>query len=159
MLGSPEHDGGSDLVGVLAGLAQSHDPRVRQALTALFLVRPDLATAAPQAAAALPASARDRLIYAYIAAVYLQRLWWTRWRRYLGDVPLLPPLWIDELALPAPHERFGKAGLVALAARTGGRRGATTPQMGPYLKVGQRLFGQLLAERAAASAQPREALR
>jgi hypothetical protein len=136
---------------LLSGLARSTEPRLRHAAAALFLVHPELAEAAPGAAAALDTHCRAALVEAYVAAVYLQRLWRSRLRRHLGEQPLLPPLWIDELGLPAPDDRYGKLGLAALTARArrGGGPGAA---MGPYFVVAQHLFGQLLGERAAAAA-------
>jgi hypothetical protein len=108
----------------------------------------------------LPVPARDHLVHGYVAAVYLQRLWWIRLRRYLGEQPPLPPLWIDELGLPAPDERFGKLGLIALNRRARAQRvtgsaglapraGATHgSSLGEYFKVAQQLLGQSMAERA-----------
>lgn len=140
---------------LLARLAQSPDPRLRQALAAVFLVHPELAGVAPRVAETLPPPARDHLIHGYVAAVYLQRLWWTRLRRYLGDIPRLPPYWIAELGLPSPEDLFGRLGLVALVERCresvpGQRRGrGQEARLGPYYRVGLLLLAQLLAERAA----------
>ena len=131
---------------LIAGLAQSPEPLLRQALTALFLVHPDFAPVAQQTAAALPSPARDALIEAYVAAVYLQTLWRTRLRRHLGEQSPLPPLWLDDWGLPPPAEHDGRLGLAALETRRqqrpGGRRGR-----GGYERVADNLFGQLLAER------------
>ena len=140
---SPEPPDANELIG---GLAEASDARVRYALAALFLVRPELAALAPTVADALPAPAKDVLIEAYVAAVYLQRAWRTRLHRYLGEQPSLPPLWIRELGLPDPDERFGRAGLLALRARQ--KRGATA-RHGIYEQVALNLFGQLVAERGA----------
>lgn len=133
---------------LIRGLAQSPDPLVRDALAALFLVHPELAPVAEHVAGTLPPGSRAALIDAYAGAVYLQTLWRTRLRRYLGDQPSLPPLWIPELALPEPGDHFGKLGLLALEARRRGR--ATLPSRSAYELVAKHLFGQLLTERAAA---------
>jgi hypothetical protein len=132
---------------LVARLALSPEPRLRRALVPLFLVHPELAGDVREVAGELPGTARDALVRAYVAAVYLQRLWWTRLRRYLGDQPLLPPYWIDELGLPPPEDRFGRVGLAALAEREGRRQ---AHRADPYAKAAQSLFGQLLAERAVA---------
>jgi hypothetical protein len=50
-----------------------------------------------------------------MAAVDLQRLWWTRLTFYLGDFQALPDLYAEALRLPPADERYGKTGLYALA--------------------------------------------
>lgn len=130
---------------LLAGLAQASDPRLRYTIAPLLLVRPELAPLVPPVARSLSPAAKDVLVEAYTAAVYLQRAWQTRLRRYLGEQSTLPPLWIDELGLPDPDERFGRSGLAALRARQ--RRGATA-RHSIYEQVALNLFGQLVAERA-----------
>ena len=132
---------------LLAGLAQAESARVRHAIAALLLVRPELATLVPGVAETLPDGAKDVLIHGYVAAVYLQRAWRTRLRRYLGAQAELPPLWIEQQGLPNPDERLGRAGLSALRTRQG--RGATA-RHGIYEQVALNLFGQLVAERDAA---------
>ena len=131
---------------LLAGLAQARDARVRCAIAALLLVRPDFAVLMPGVVDALPEPARGVLIEAYVAAVYLQRAWRTRLRRYFGEQPELPARWVAELGLPSPDDRHGRTGLVALRARQ--RRGATA-RHGVYEQVALNLFGQLVAERGA----------
>jgi hypothetical protein len=142
---------------VLIGrLARSDDPRLRHALAALFLTHPELAPVARDVAATLPLAPRKHLVRAYVAAVYLQRLWWTRLQRYLGSFPSLPLLWIDELGLPPPDVRFGKEGLAALnnleAGFGTGRPRGKGANLGPYFKASQHLLGQLIAEHGAARA-------
>ena len=128
---------------LIAALAQSPEPLLRQALAALFLVHPELAPVAQRAAETLPPPAREALVEAYVAAVYLQTLWRTRLRRHLGEQPALPPLWIDELGLPGPSELEGRLGLAELHARN---------KRGGFERIQDHLFGQLLAERAAVAA-------
>jgi hypothetical protein len=135
--------GTPDPSALIAGLAQSHEPLLRQALAALFLVHPEIAPLAEQTASSLQSPAREALIEAYVAAVYLQTLWRTRLKRHLGDQPPLPPLWLEELGLPPPAEHSGRLGLAALAAR---RKG------GGFERVAGHLFGQLLAGRGHATA-------
>ena len=131
---------------LLTYLAQSPEPHLRQALAALFLVHPELAPIATQVAGTLPPTSGNVLIGSYVAAVYLQRLWRTRLRRYLGDQPALPPLWVDELGLPAADAHYGKLGLATLEARRSGR---AHRRSSAYEQVALHLFGQLQAERAA----------
>jgi len=135
-----------DPLDLLTYLAQSPEPHLRQALAALFLVHPELAPIATQVAGTLPPTSGNVLIGSYVAAVYLQRLWRTRLRRYLGDQPALPPLWVDELGLPAADAHYGKLGLATLEARRSGR---AHRRSSAYEQVALHLFGQLQAERAA----------
>ncbi len=143
-------DGPMDPLSLITGLASSPEPLLRNTLVALFLTHPELASVAQRAADSLAPRARDALIGAYIGAVYLQRLWRTRLRRFFGDQPSLPPIWIDKLGLPPPDAHFGRLGLAALDAR---RRGATRFRSGrtEFEQVAHHLFGQLLTERAAAT--------
>jgi len=134
-----------DPLDLLMYLAQSPEPHLRQALAALFLVHPELATIATQAAGTLPPASRDVLIESYVAAIYLQRFWRTRLRRYLGDQPTLPPLWVEDLGLPAADDHYGKLGLTTLEARRSGR---AHRRSSAYERVALHLFGQLQAERA-----------
>jgi hypothetical protein len=124
---------------LIAGLAQSPEPLLRQSLAALFLVHPELAPLAQEAAESLPAQARETLVEAYVAAVYLQTLWRTRLRRHLGEQPALPRLWIEALGLPMPSEMEGRLGLAALHARN---------KRAGHERVPGHLFGQLLADRS-----------
>jgi hypothetical protein len=136
-------------------LASSPDARLREAMAALFLVHPELAPLALTAAGRLKMPHRERLVEAYVAAVYLQRLWRTRLRRHLGEQPYLPPYWIKELDVPEPDEMHGRLGLAVLSDRTRRRAGirpGRRNRMGVYESVASHLFGQLLAERAAARA-------
>jgi hypothetical protein len=131
---------------LLEGLARSPDARLRYTVAPLLLVHPELAPHVRELARRLAPPARDVLVEAYVAAVYLQRAWRTRLRRFFGEQPALPPLWIREVGLPDPEERFGMAGLAALRARQ--RRGATA-RRGIYEQAALNLFGQLVAERGA----------
>lgn len=100
---------------LLAGLAGNSDPRLRQALIALFLLDPRLAPLAPVLRRRLDSGAARELSFYYTAAVYLQRMWRIRLGHYLESVQDLPDLFSAELGLPRPEELHGKAGLHALA--------------------------------------------
>lgn len=101
---------------LIARLAGHADPRLREALIPLLLRQPDLATAVSALVQHLPPADADALRHLYTAAVYLQRLWLTTLRMHLGDFPLLPDHFGQaHYHLPAPAEKFGEAGLRALA--------------------------------------------
>lgn len=148
-LAAPAGDGdqsgqGVPVAALLKGLASSEEARLRYAIAPLLLLHPELAPQVRAVAHDLARPAKYVLMEAYVAAVYLQRAWRTRLRRFLGEQPRLPPFWIDELGLPDPEVRHGMAGLAALRARQ--RRGATA-RHGIYEQAAFNLFGQLVAER------------
>ena len=100
---------------LIASLAAHADPRLRQTLIGLFLLRPDLAVCVTPLRKILPELAEMELLAHYMAAVYLQRMWQVRLRHYLPPAPDLPDFFSRELGLPAPEDEYGKAGLYALA--------------------------------------------
>jgi hypothetical protein len=104
---------------LIAGLATSPDPRLRNALALLFVRRPELAEGVPAALAVLPPGPGMTLREQYSAAVYLQHMWHTRLGLYLPGMAQLPDLFTAELGLPRPEERFGLSGLRALELRSG----------------------------------------
>jgi hypothetical protein len=63
---------------LIAGLAAHSDPRLRVSLTPVFLVHPESATWVPRVLEQLDPAAVVELQARYMAAVYLQRLWRTR---------------------------------------------------------------------------------
>lgn len=105
-----------DDAALIAALAAHDDPRLRQALIALFLVQPELAPLVPALRPALPEPAATELTAHYLAAVYLQSMWLTRLGHYQSPVVRLPDYFSQALGLPHPDELYGKAGLHALAA-------------------------------------------
>jgi hypothetical protein len=100
---------------LIAALAGHEDPRLRQALIALFLVRPELAPLALKLSQSLEQPAATELVAHYLAAVYLQSMWLTRLGHYQSPVVRLPDFFSEERGLPHPDELYGKAGLHALA--------------------------------------------
>lgn len=102
---------------LIASLASHDDPRLRAALTALFLLRPELASCLADVLQRLTQPARDELTARYMAAVYLQRFWHTRLSLYLGNFVELPDLYSKTLKLPDAREGYGKIGLRLLAER------------------------------------------
>ncbi len=134
---------------LISGLAGESDPRLRMALTDLFLLHPDWGQAVPEIIAGLGASAAMELKARYMAAVYLQRLWWTRLGFYIEKMQTLPDWYSRELGLPSPEERHGKVGLVALAEWHNQQSGERFNRLASYNKAADLLFGQLMSERHA----------
>ncbi len=101
---------------LIAALARHPEPRLREALIALFIRHPEYAARVESLAAILEPSARETLQHMYTAAVYLQRFWRGALSIYLGRFTLLPDYFGQSLlGLREPDERFGEAGLRALA--------------------------------------------
>jgi hypothetical protein len=104
---------------LLGSLALHEDPRLRSALTGLFLLQPDLAEVVPDALAGITEAHWEsgvvELLARYMAAVYLQRMWRTRLQLYLGEVADLPDKYSMMMDLPSANVDFGKPGLHALA--------------------------------------------
>ena len=101
---------------LIASLAANEDARLRQALIALFLLRPALAPVVLKLRPEMDAAAEIELIAHYTAAVYLQRMWRVRLAHYLPPFADLPDYFSQKLQLPTPEDEYGKAGLYALAA-------------------------------------------
>ena len=98
------------------GLWRTAEPRLHQAAVVLLLTRPDLARDAQAAIDGLNGTVRDRAMRRYVAAAALQRIARTRIMLDLGSRPLLPPAYLEELALPPLDAEFGRMTLGALAA-------------------------------------------
>jgi hypothetical protein len=101
---------------LVKALAEHEDPRLRQALIALFLVQPQLAPLAASLRPMLPEPAATELVAHYMAAVYLQSIWMIRLGHYQSPVVPLVDYFSQQLDLPHPEEMFGELGLRALAA-------------------------------------------
>lgn len=138
---------------LLASLAAHDNPRLVQALIALFMLHPQLAPLVPPLRARLGAPAEVELLAHYMAAVYLQSMWRIRLDHYLPPTPDLPDYFSGELGLPSPDDEFGKAGLYALAdwhsAHAAGRANHLSEYEGVAALLLDRLW--LQAERRVAS--------
>jgi hypothetical protein len=138
---------------VTAVLNQS-DSRLQLALVNLFILRPDLAEYVPTLVEKLPAAQALDLQTLYMAAVYLQRLWYIRLGFYLGDISLLPDLYSRQLKLPPADERFGKAGLHALAEAWSARSPYPFNWSASLNKTMELLFEQLRTEKPLNESTP-----
>ena len=129
---------------LIASLAANEDPRLRQALIALFLLEPRLAQHVPAIVEALEAPARTELIAHYMAAVYSQSMWRIRLDHYLPPTPDLPDYFSERFQLPAPEDEYGKVGLYGLADWHARQVPWHSNKLSEYESVPQLLFGRLM---------------
>jgi hypothetical protein len=120
----PRRDGVPETATALfARLATSAEPRLHQAIVVLLLTHPDLAADARAAIERLVGVEQDRAKRRYMAAAALQRMARTRIALRLGQQPLIPVAYLDDLDLPPLEEEFGRVTLLALAAQESDRYG------------------------------------
>lgn len=108
---------------LFARLASSPEPRLQQAVIPLLLTHPHLAADAEAAIDRLAGTRRDRAMRRFVAAAAMQRMARTRIELQLGAQPLLPPTYVDTLALPPLDHDFGRATLLALSSQEHERYG------------------------------------
>lgn len=125
---------------LIEALAGHEDPRLRQALIALFLAQPHLAPLAASLRPALPEPAATELVAHYTAAVYLQSMWLIRLGHYQTPVVRLPDYFSPGLGLPHPDDLYGKAGLHALA----NWHAAHTTERGNHLSEYEGVFSLII---------------
>jgi hypothetical protein len=104
---------------LLRGLAGTDDPRLRDALIALFLLNPELAESFDEAQTRSSPRNAERLITLALATVYVQRQWYWLLSLAMGRAPTFAepafaPYW-HQRHLPPPDVDFGQAGLTALS--------------------------------------------
>jgi hypothetical protein len=99
---------------LIMAILNQPDPRLQLALVNLFILRPDLAKYVSTLVERIPPPQSLDLQTLYMAAVYLQRVWFIRLGLYLDNISPLPDLYSRQLELPPADERFGKSGLYAL---------------------------------------------
>jgi hypothetical protein len=128
---------------LVASLAGHVDPRLRQALCALFLVQPGLAPLVPPLAERLPREARVELTAQYMAAVYLREMWGIRLERYRPGLAELPDYFSQQLGLPSPPEEHGKAGVHALAAWQAEQASVRANYLSEYQHTAELILAQL----------------
>jgi hypothetical protein len=128
---------------LLASLAGHADPRLRQALCALFLVQPALAPLVPALVETLPREAAVELKAQYMAAVYLREMWGIRLERYQPGLAELPDYFSEQLGLPSPQEGHGKLGLYALAGWQARQFGVRANFLSEYQHTAELILAQL----------------
>jgi hypothetical protein len=128
---------------LVASLAAHDDPRLRQALCALFMVQPGLAPLAPRLVETLPRAAAVELTAQYMAAVYLREMWGIRLERYCPGLSGLPDFFSQRLGLPPPVEGHGKVGLHALAGWQAQQSGVRANHLSEYEHTAELMLAQL----------------
>lgn len=128
---------------LIASLAAHPDPRLRQALIALFMLQPQLGPLAPQLRNRLEGRAAQELTAYYLAAMYLQRMWRIRLSHYLPPMPMLPEYFSAELGLPSADDEHGKTGLAALAEWHADHSPIRANYLSSYEGVAELLFQRL----------------
>lgn len=114
-------------------LARASQPRLRQAAVFLLLTHPDLAPAARAVARSLAGAEQDLAMRRYVAAAALQRMARTRIEERLGRQELIPPAFLDLLALPPLDDEHGARTLWELSRQEEARYGYDA--WGTYQKV------------------------
>lgn len=126
---------------LIADLIKQPDARVRCALIAVLLSRPDLATAVPAALPCLTTTERVTLKCFYTAAVLLQRQYAERLRPFMmKNWQWLPDLFSQELGLGENDSWPGK--LAHLGEEHQRRTRTTVNWTGTYENVTRRLLHQ-----------------
>ncbi len=98
---------------LLAQLAAQPDARIRLAIIALLLRRPEFALALPSAVEQVKGETQQLLKLYYTAGVLLQRLYHHSLEHLLGAQPLLPNLFGSDLGVSLvsePHEDLQRLG-------------------------------------------------
>jgi hypothetical protein len=112
-------------------------------LIALFLLQPQLAPLVPRLRSKLDLHAAQELVAYYMAAMYLQTMWRTRFGYYLESFSELPDYFSGELNLPTAKALYGKAGLYALADWHASRSPFRFNHLSAYEGVADLLFSSL----------------
>ena len=131
---------------LIASLAAHPDPRLRAALTGLFLLHSQLWVTVENASEVLDEAGRHELAARFMAAVYLQRYWRTRLTAHSDSFVELPDLFSTSLGLPPADEAFGKPGLYALAEWHKSRTVVPYNRLAEYNQVAEHVFNALKAK-------------
>lgn len=126
---------------LLAALAEQSDARLRLAIVALLLRRPDLANAAQEAIVRLAEPARTMLKLYYTAAMLLQQKHAGQLYRLIGPRESLPDLFSGELGIPTSGSI--EARLQALGKRHRDLSGLAANWVGTYEHAAERLFKRM----------------
>ncbi|MFQ5615772.1 MAG: hypothetical protein ACE5GO_04835 [Anaerolineales bacterium] len=131
-------------VELLAGLAGQEDARLRLALIAVFLYRPGLAEALPDALAQLDPAGQTTLKLFYTAAVYLQHIHAPHLQVFVPIQQPLPDFFAQELGISSkgdPQERLRR-----LSRRHRDLTGLAANWFGTYQHAATRVITRLEKE-------------
>ena len=92
------------------------EPVGDEALIAVFLLHPEVASLVRTVRKLLRPSAEIELVAHYMAAIYLRQIWATRLSHYLPAQQPLPDYFSQSLQLNSPQAGYGEIGLRELAA-------------------------------------------
>lgn len=129
-----------------AGLAAQPDARLRAALIAVLLQRPDWAPLAPTVFTRLADPHRPTFQLYYSAAHYLQCIYYEALQRVLGPFPALPDHFSHALNLE-PGQPSPEKALERLASRHQEITGLPINWLGIYHHAAQRVVTRLEKER------------
>lgn len=128
---------------LLPALAQSNEPRVRDALIGLLLLHPEIAGDVVLAVSRARSQGEDELaeqiVTLALAALYLERIWWIQLSlacdAYAAfpalDEDLFAPWWLER-DLPSPSIGYGEPGLRRLAIYEQHRTGTAANVVGDW---------------------------
>ncbi|OGO33324.1 MAG: hypothetical protein A2Z16_11625 [Chloroflexi bacterium RBG_16_54_18] len=131
---------------LLAALSGHPDARIRHALIALLLFRPDFSDFANNAIEHLTEDEKFRFKFQYTAAMLLQQIHTTRLRQYVNNWIYIPDRFSMYLQLPetgTPWERLQK-----LAELQRNESGLTVNWAGTYNNIAERLITRFESELA-----------
>lgn len=131
---------------LLVALAQTSDPRVRDAFISLLLLHPTLAKVIPDAITHSKPSTVESMQTLILATLYEQRIWYPLLTMTLGTPPNVPeapfaPFW-QAWHLPSPWLDFGLPGAQALAQHERERTGIFADYLGDWHNQIQHLVTQ-----------------
>jgi hypothetical protein len=136
---------------LILGLARSRDPRLRTALLALLLHKPETASRAECLARGLTDRQTARYIdISVLAAAALQRTWAFSLDIYTpGWLPLNADALARAYGVPLPSEDYGRATLIALDRILAGGKPVPPDHFGAWEDVGRHVLDDLREESAA----------
>lgn len=135
---------------LLTELAQSEDARIRLAVIAILLRRPEFAMSLPSALQNLPPALQQVLKLYYTAAMLLQDEYRIKLERLLGAQPALPDFFSAELGVTRDGEVHDR--LRQLGNQHARLSGLTINWTGTYEHAAKRLISRLEHEATWANA-------
>ena len=135
---------------LLHALAQSNEPRVRDALVGLLLLHPEIAGDVAGVVSRARSQGEDepaeQIVTLALAALYLQRIWWFQlalaYEAFSAlDEDLFAPWWLQR-DLPSPSIGYGEPGLRRLAIYEQHRTGTAANLVGDWQNQAHHVIAQ-----------------